>query len=62
GLRIDVRGFNSTTQTQCNGTIQVLTVEACHIYNKTSVLRYIILADPLRRVGLGFMIISKSKS
>ncbi|TES95050.1 MAG: hypothetical protein E3J90_10430 [Promethearchaeota archaeon] len=39
GLRIDVRGFNSTTLTQCNGTIQVLTVEASHIYNKTSLAK-----------------------
>ncbi|MFX1364865.1 MAG: LamG-like jellyroll fold domain-containing protein [Promethearchaeota archaeon] len=39
GLLIDVRGFNSTTLTQCNGTILVETVETCNIYNKTSMAK-----------------------
>ncbi len=39
GLFIDVRGFNITTQTPCNGTIQVDTLEACNIYNKTSLAK-----------------------
>ncbi|MHA1301641.1 MAG: DUF2341 domain-containing protein, partial [Candidatus Helarchaeota archaeon] len=39
GLRIDVRGFNSTSQTRCNGTIKIRTTEACYIYNKTSLAK-----------------------
>jgi len=39
GLLIDVLGFNSTTLTQCNGTILVETVEGCNIYNKTSMAK-----------------------